>query len=82
MKSSKTLASQPVPTSSANRERSGSSSNAVDVTQSFGNSVPKRHPSARASLALGQTPNEASLGPPSEWVMMQVLYHDRYQDKT
>ena len=29
-----------------------------------------------------QTPNEANLGPPSEWIMMQVLYHDRYQDKT
>ncbi|KJE76105.1 hypothetical protein FEAC_21960 [Ferrimicrobium acidiphilum DSM 19497] len=26
--------------------------------------------------------NEANLGPPSEWIMMQVLYHDRYQDKT
>ena len=29
-----------------------------------------------------QIPNEANLGPPSEWIMMQVLYHDRYQDKT
>ncbi len=33
-------------------------------------------------IDVSQSSNEANLGPPSEWIMMQVLYHDRYQDKT
>jgi hypothetical protein len=39
-------------------------------------------PTASIDALCTQVTNEASLGPPSEWIMMQVLYHDRYQDKT